>query len=108
MGKATGILLDENGDLLIKPVRDANGLIISGVVVGDVTVQNQRTILLVEKGEIKESPTLGVGLTSFLDDDDTSELLREVRINLNADGQKVEYCGFSNEGKLIVKGGYND
>lgn len=108
MSKDKGILLDENGDLFIKPVRDVNGLILSGVVVGDVTVQNQQTILLAEKGEIKEHPTLGVGVTSFLDDDDPSELLREIRLNLTKDGQKVEFCGFNERGKLIINAGYEE
>lgn len=107
MGKETGILLDaDTGDLKIAVVRDASGKITSGLEIGDVTEQNQRTILLAEKGEIKENPLLGVGLTSFLDHDEPSELLREVRENLRADGQTVSKCGFDTGGKLIIIGGY--
>ncbi len=102
----TGILLDETGDLLIEVKRDKNGLITSGTVVGDVTKQNQRTILLAEKGEIKEVPLIGVGIASYLDDDNPSELLREVRTNLREDGQKVRSCGFDTDGNLIIEGGY--
>ena len=105
MGKEKGILLDDNFELVISPVRDSNGLIISGLVVGDVTKQNQRTILLAEKGEIKQAPTLGVGIASFLDDDNPSDLLREIRSNLREDGQTVRACGFSS-GKLIIDAGY--
>ncbi|SBV95278.1 hypothetical protein KL86DYS2_10880 [uncultured Dysgonomonas sp.] len=103
--KSRGILLDESGDLQIKVVRDKNGLIVSGLVIGDVTEQNQRTILLAEKGEIKGAPLLGVGLGSYLDDETPSELLREIRINLREDGQKVERFEFEN-GKLKIVGGY--
>lgn len=106
MSKTKGILLDENGDLKIKPIRGANGLILSGFEIGDVTFQNQQTILIAEKGEIKEVPTIGVGLQSFLDDDNTSDLLREIRLNLAADGQKVAFCGFNETGKLVIKAEY--
>jgi hypothetical protein len=106
MGKETGILLTDENDLKIVVVRDAKGLILSGMVIGDVTLQNQKLIIYSEKGEIKTDPYLGVGLVSFLDDDDPSELLREVRTNLRADGQTVQRCGFNSEGKLVVVGGY--
>ncbi|HEY5509388.1 MAG TPA: hypothetical protein VIK29_11990 [Paludibacter sp.] len=106
MGKGKGILLDDNFELVISPVRDLNDMITSGLVVGNVTQQNQRTILLAEKGEIKESPTLGVGISSFIDDDNPSDLLREIRANLREDGQMVKSCGFNTNGKLVIEGGY--
>lgn len=104
--KNKGILIGDDGDLLIEVTRDAQGKITDGLVIGDVTSQNQNTILLAEKGEIKNSPLLGVGIASYLDDELHSELLREVRINLRMDGQKVRSCGFDNNGKLIIQGGY--
>ncbi|MFT4223315.1 hypothetical protein [Dysgonomonas sp.] len=106
--KSTGILLNEEGDLLIEIQRDAKGQIVRGLVLGDVTSQNQDTILLAEKGEIKNAPLLGVGIASYLDDETPSDLLREVRINLRMDGQKIRSCGFDNNGKLIIQGGYED
>lgn len=106
--KSKGILMGDNGDLLIEVVRDAQGKITQGLMIGDVTGQNQDTILLAEKGEIKNSPLLGVGIASYLDDETPSELLREVRINLRMDGQKIRSCGFDDNGKLIIQGGYED
>ncbi len=106
--KSKGILLDEKGDLLIEVQRDGKGQIVQGLVLGDVAKQNQNTIILAEKGEIKNSPLLGVGIASYLDDESPSELLREVRINLRMDGQKVRSCGFDDNGKLIIQGGYED
>lgn len=106
MSKSKGILLDDNFELQVKVERDSNGLITSGFIIGDVTRQNQRTILLAEKGEIKEAPTLGVGIASFLDDDSPSDLLREIRENLREDGQTVNSCGFGADGKLIIDAGY--
>lgn len=106
--KSTGILLGDDGDLLVQVVRDATGKITDGIVIGDVTGQNQNTILLAEKGDIKNAPLLGVGIASYIDDESPSELLREVRINLCADGQTVRKCGFNELGKLIIVGGYED
>ena len=107
MGKGSGILLNGSMDLDIRVVRDANGLILSGFVVGNVTAQNQQIILLSEKGEIKESPKMGVGLNSHLDDDRPSELLREIRQNLTDDGQKIETIRINDAGKLEIKSGYD-
>jgi len=106
MAKNKGIILTENLELDIKVVRDAEGKIISGIQVGDVTRQNQKIIILAQKGEIKETPTLGVGLASFIDDDDSSDLLREIRANLREDGQTVNSCGFNSDGKLVVDASY--
>ena len=106
MAKDKGILLTDSGDLSMNVVRDSNGLIVSGFSIGDVTRQNQRTILLAEPGEIKEVPTLGVGLASFLDDDNPSDLLRAIRENLREDGQKVNSCGFNTDGKLVIDAEY--
>lgn len=96
MAKGIGILLDANSNLVIR-----NG----SIVVDETTLQNQRIILEAEKGEIKEDPLLGVGVASFLDDEDPSEFLREVRTNLRRDGQKVHSCKFVN-GKLQIDADY--
>lgn len=89
----TDILLDENMDVQVKD---------GDFVLGESLEQNQKVIIMAEKGEIKSSPLLGVGVNSFLDDDEPDELLREIRKNLRADGQKVSYCGLVN-GEIIVK-----
>jgi len=61
-----GILLDENFELAINVVRDDNGLITSGIQVGNIDYQRVRMILLAQKGEFKEFPTLGFGIDSYL------------------------------------------
>lgn len=106
--KTKGILLSESGDLYIKVERNDEGLITAGLIIGDVTAQNQRNIIFAEKGDIKYDPLLGVGASSYLDDDDPSAFLREVRINLRNDGQKVKSCGFDENGKLIIIGSYDN
>ncbi len=101
-----GVLLDDTGDLHIKARRNAQGKIEDGLVIGDVTAQNQRTILLAEKGEIKEAPLLGVGAQQFIDDDDPVDFLREVRTNLRMDRQTVKQVGFNENGNLVITACY--
>lgn len=97
MPKGVGILIDDNGNIVVRS---------GSLAIGETTSQNQRIILEAEKGEIKEDPLLGVGVSSYLDDDDTSAFLREVRTNLRRDGQKVHSCKFV-DGKLQLDAGYN-
>lgn len=92
-----GILLDETNNLLIQN---------KTLAIGDTLFQNQKLIIGAHKGEIKENPLLGVGITNFIDDEEPSELLREVRINLRMDGQKVKKSLFEN-GKLIIESKYD-
>lgn len=61
-----GTLLDENGETIIVPVRDANGLIISGEVIDNVDYQCCKMIIVAQKGEFKEYPTLGFGIDNWL------------------------------------------
>lgn len=90
MPKNIGILLDsETGDLAVEVVKDANGLITSGLVIGDVTEQNQRTLLLSSPGEIKEDPLVGVGLRSFVESDYVDGLARKIRTEFTKDGMTV-------------------
>ena len=57
-------------DLKIQPVRDAQGLIVSGVVIGDTLQQNKAFILLAQPNDFKANPTLGVGIEDILLDSD--------------------------------------
>lgn len=61
-----GILLDSNHDVAIEVKRDADGKIISGLVINDITYQRCELIIMAQKGEFKEHPTLGFGIESYL------------------------------------------
>lgn len=61
-----GILIDTNNALVIKPKRDTEGKITSGLVVGDNTDQCAALVLEMSQGELKEDPLLGAGLTKFI------------------------------------------
>lgn len=77
-------------DLDIKVERDRFGRIMSGLVVGDILHQNQAVILSIRKGELKENPSVGVGLADMLLEHDLNAVQREIREQLEMDGQKVE------------------
>lgn len=69
MAKNIGILIDpETGDLQIDPRRNDQNVYVQGLQVGEVTIQNQAAILQAMKGELKEYPTLGVGITNIAND----------------------------------------
>jgi uncharacterized radical SAM superfamily protein len=76
-----GILLDENGGLMVR-----NG----SLVIGDVAQQNQRIILYANKGEIKESPLVGVGLDNMLLEHDFKAIRKEIINQMENDGQRVK------------------
>ncbi len=91
MAKSTGILLDPaTGDLAVSAGRDVSGLIAQGLEVGTTTFQNQALILQARKGEFKEYPTLGVGISDILGDDETTGWKREIALQLETDGMKVK------------------
>lgn len=91
MAKETGILVDETHDLEIVVTRDAQEKIIAGLQLGDVTNQNIHTILKAQPGEIKESPTVGVGIDNILLDHDYLLYKHKVRQQLDAEGMQVNY-----------------
>lgn len=99
----TDILLgiDENAadidDLLI-----ANG----DLVIGESTLQHQRHLLIAEKGEYKENPTVGVGIYGFLLDDNVEDMMRTVVQEFSKDGMLVDSVKLNNDGKLAIDAEY--
>jgi len=78
----TDILLDTDFDLLI---RDGD------LVMGESTQQHQELLLLTAKGEIREFPTRGVHLRSWvLDDVGGGDLNGAIKREFEADGMTVE------------------
>lgn len=90
-------LLTDSGDLKIE-----NG----DFAAGDATQDNQRLLLLAEKGELKHAPLTGVGLRSYLNDDGTREMLREIRRQFVRDGMSVQSLNYVG-GKLQFEATYD-
>lgn len=105
--RGTGILLNDDFDLKILPVRDGSGKIVSGVQVGNTLFQNQALILLCHPGEIKEVPQMGAGIEDVLLDNDYLEWRRKIRMQMELDGQQVNSVQFSNTQKLMIDAKYN-
>ena len=84
-------------DLDIRPQYDAAGRILSGLVVGDILHQNQALILVFHKGDLKDDVSVGVGIDRMVLDNDQLTWSREIREQLEMDGQTVEEVAIDNK-----------
>ena len=85
------------GDFDIKVVRDSEGKILQGLYVGDVTKQNTAIILYMQPGELKEQPTVGVGINNMLLDRDYLLYKHKIRQQLSAEGMQVDYLEINHQ-----------
>lgn len=108
MATRQGILLSTDdtdyNDLLVDVVKDLNGLITSGLVIGESDNQNADIIIQSKKGEIKEYPVLGAHLVRFVNSTNRDrEMIREITVNLNVDGYKPTIT-IATDGTLKING----
>jgi hypothetical protein len=96
-----GIQLNSDYDLNIQTRRNANGLIVSGMQIGDITYQNQALILLVQKGEVKSSPLTGVGINDICNDHEFALWKREITEQLEHDGQQMHKMEIKEKGLVL-------
>lgn len=94
-----------NTDLHISPRTLPDGGI-TGFKIDDITYQNQYSILVAYPGEYKHSPTKGIGIDSYLDDESPEELFMEIRTQLTSEGMQVKKVGFNERSKLEIEAGY--
>ena len=76
-------------DIAVKVKRDRFGRIESGLIVGDILHQNQAIILTMRKGDLKENPSIGVGLPDMVLEHNLMAVRSEIRQQLEMDGQRV-------------------
>lgn len=100
----TGIQLIDY-DMAVDVQRDASGLITSGLVLGDILHQNQALILVLHKGDLKSDVSVGVGIDRMLLDNERLTWTREIREQLEMDGQKVEDVRITGK-QIIIKAAY--
>ena len=93
------ILIDNNNDLRLSADGDFE--------VGYSDNQQQMAILTTEKGEWKEHPEVGVGIAQMLADDLYTEMLIEVKKQLEYDGMQINDVALQEGGKLLIDGIYN-
>ncbi len=87
---------------LIDVRRDAEGRIVEGLRLGDILRQNQALILTLHKGELKERPLVGVGLSDMLLDNDPMYWRSSIMEQLEMDGQRVESVEVTTHGVKIA------
>ena len=96
--KNLGILLNPTtNDLDIRVVKDSDGKIVQGLRMGDVTKQNTAIILYMQPGELKEQPTVGVGINNMLLDKDFLLYKHKIRQQLDAEGMQVNHLEINNQ-----------
>lgn len=88
-------------DLAVDVRRDASGKITGGLVVGDILRQNQALILVMHKGELKSDPSVGVGISDMLLDHNFPIWKKEIREQMELDGQKVDSVQITTSGLVI-------
>lgn len=104
--KGRGILIGADGDLMVKPLKDGKGLVLSGLLLGNSVYQNQYIILKSHKGELKEWPALGVGITDMANSNDIAGWSAEIREQLEKDGMRVEKLAFDRNMNLEIDANY--
>jgi hypothetical protein len=96
--KNSGVLLNPaTNDFDIKVIRDSEGRIVQGLQAGDVTKQNTAIILHMQPGELKERPTVGVGINNMSLDKDYLLYKHRIRQQLDAEGMQVKHLEITHQ-----------
>ncbi len=93
----TDYLLDTDFDLRIEG---------GDFVVGDSDLQHQQLLMGLEKGELRQYPKTGVGLTNYLVDDNIGDLYQEIQRQFENDGLLISKLEVSSEGIVNVVASY--
>lgn len=94
------ILLDTNNDLLI---------VDNDFVKGESSGQHQELLLLLAKGELKETPEATVGIKDFINESDIDEMVFEIRKRYEGDGMIVNSISYNETtGDLLYDANYKN
>jgi len=74
------ILLNSASDLLI---------VNADLVIGESAKQQAEILFFAEKGSFKQTPDIGVGASSYLESENKTDLLREIKVQCEKDGLNV-------------------
>lgn len=82
MANVYDIIVDDDGDEIHR-----NG----DLYIDECTLQNQKLLLITEKGSLKHEPITGVGIATFiLDEADGNTIKREIQSEFEADGLRIK------------------
>lgn len=87
----------ENGDLDFS---------MADLIITESTDQHQRDLLLADKGHLRNKPEAGVGVINFLIDNNPEDCLRKIRMEMAADGMKVNRVAFEDSGEIEIDANY--
>lgn len=108
MSKGFGIQVnEERNDLKVQVVRDADGRITRGLVIGDITQQNVAALLNIHPGEVKDTPTVGVGISDIALDNDMLFWRGKIRQALENEGLRIKQFTFNNPNAIYIDAGYS-
>lgn len=97
-----GVLMD----LKIDVVKDAFGLITSGLVLGNTLQQNKALLLLIHPNDLKDNPTIGVGIEDLLLSSDLLEYRHKIREQFARDGLKITKLDLYSLDKINIEAHY--
>lgn len=91
-------------DFLVHDIETDNPTLFAhgDLMTGECGGQNKYLLLICEPGSFKEFPDTCVGVASFLEDENAQGLMREIRLQMSADGMAVNSVVIK-EGKLIIE-----
>lgn len=93
-------MLDESGDVRINPIRDSDGQIVRGLVIGESDYDHVRLIVESSKGDFKDFPVLGVGERFLKSVGRAADIRAEVQTQLELDGMKADVS--VSDGKMEI------
>ncbi len=93
-------------DLKINPVRDDNGKIIQGLIIGNTLEQNKAFMLLAHAGDFKANPTLGVGIEDALLSSNLLEFRHKIREQFTKDGLKISHLDLYDLKQVTIECSY--
>jgi hypothetical protein len=100
MAKVYDIMEDSTGDEIH---RDGD------LFIGECTMQNQKKLLLLEKGASKQFPTSGVAIASFLlDERDGNDLKSDIQQEFEEDGMRIDKMEIKSLSNPIIQAEYNE
>lgn len=95
------MMLDENGDLMIRTRRLPDGKL-SGLVLDDTLIQDPAIVLEMNQGEWKEDPVLGPNLLRYLRSHaDRPRIQKQMQVHLSRAG--IDYNQVTEQLKLNLK-----
>jgi hypothetical protein len=85
--------VDDNGDRYINPVTGDFAIVES-------TGQHQKNLIIIDKGEILDNPTVGVGAWGYIDNDELDQLPGAIATEFAKDGMDVVKINMDDEGNV--------